>query len=145
MPLAALTPGATAHLLSGDTVHVVATVVRVHPLGLGVDVELVSPTNPIGYQVRVRDDGVVAVDIPEPPTEPRDGTVLRGPGPDSVNVFIRCDTDAATDHVQRRWPRRWRDVATGERIDWPTAHHRGADPTNPAAWRHDPQPQPGRT
>ncbi len=82
----------TRQVLPGDTVHIQGTVLQVVP-DVGYLVELFSKTDQ--YQAWVRPDSVVAVEIPQPPTEPPDGTWLVGSDNNRPNVFLRNDAGAA--------------------------------------------------
>lgn len=113
----------------GDTVLVSGTVLEVSP-GVGVLVELFSKTDQ--YRDWIREDRVVGLVVPDAPDEPSDGSWIVGPDSDSIcgggiNVYHRNDAGATTE-PERRYPRRWQVAGTGEWVDWPTAHHRGADP-----------------
>jgi len=111
----------------GDTVYVRALVIEVQP-GLGLVVQLFSKTDK--YDVFVRSDHVVEMDVPNPPTEPGNGSWVTGTVGGQPTVFRRDDSACAdpTNATRRRFPCRWRDYATGDWVDWPTAYQRGADP-----------------
>lgn len=113
----------------GDVVLVRATVLESVP-GVGARVELYSKTDQ--YDAWVRHDLVAALDRPDVPDEPVDGTWLVAPDTDAldggVNVFHRDDA-GAPDEPERRCPRRWQVAGTGEWVDWAGAVHRGADPS----------------
>lgn len=111
----------------GDEVLIRGRVVE-HLPGLGTLVELFSKTDQ--YQAWVRLDLIAEVVLPDVPAEPGDGTWLAatGEGPwTAPRVWYRRDADAPNE-PDRRWRRRWFDVAIQDRIDWPEVVRRGGDP-----------------
>lgn len=140
MTIADLDEDAAGQVKPGDTVLIRGTVMEAIP-GVGVRVELFSKTDQ--YEAWLRLDRVVALDLPDVPAEPGDGTWLVGPNDDypydsAVSVYHRHDYGAPSE-PERRWARRWQVAGTGEWIDWPTAVHRGADPTRQLRADHRPR------
>lgn len=111
----------------GDEILVRGTVVQWLP-GVGALVELFSKTDQ--YEAWIRPSLIADVIVPNLPEEPADGTWLGGEDPDSGNTRVFCRSDARG-HCDddRRYDRRWWDVAAEEWIDWPMAVRRGADST----------------
>ncbi|MEU7980519.1 hypothetical protein AB0B63_18545 [Micromonospora sp. NPDC049081] len=115
--------------LVGDEVLIRGIVKQFTP-GVGVLVELLSKTDQ--HEAWVRLDDVADVVLPNLPVEPTDGTWLAGvePGGANARVFIRDDSEGHND-PERRYHRRWWDVAAEQWVDWPTAVKRGANPSRP--------------
>lgn len=113
----------------GDTVHIVGKVASV----IAEQFSVIVNTHGNGPQlVTVDDTEIIAVEIPDPPAEPDNGTwvvALHDSRHDGLNAFVRDDADAPAD-PDRRYRRRWRDVGSGAFVDWPTVITRGGDPAN---------------
>lgn len=115
----------------GDIVHVAAKVTRLYA-GDRADIYIYGASS--DFDAAIRTDQIVAVEVPNPPAEPVDGSWVPVERDDSVgafNVFIRIDSATPADDGERRWPRRWLDVAGGaDLVDWPTVVARGGDPAD---------------
>lgn len=109
-----------------DEVLIRGTVIEVVP-GAGVTIELFNKASQ--HTAWVRESDVVQVVTREGPPEPDDGTWLVGEPDDDgrSSVFRRSDAEGHCDD-DRRYDRRWWDVAAAQWIDWPTAVRRGANP-----------------
>ncbi|MEU8334853.1 hypothetical protein [Micromonospora tulbaghiae] len=119
-------PGGVPTPLVGDNV-LVRGVIKQYTPGVGALVEFFSKTDQ--YEVWIRPDLIADVLLPNPPAEPVDGTWLHGNTTPGHTAFVRDDSGSGSQHDEdRRFPRRWFDVAAQEYIDWPTAVRRGADP-----------------
>ncbi len=128
MTLIELDEHAAAEVRPGDVVLIRATVIDSIE-GVGARVELYSKTDQ--YAAWVRHDLVAALDRPDVPDEPADGTWLVAPDDGAinggVNVFHRDDAGAPSE-PERRSPRRWQVAGVGEWVDWPTVVARGGRP-----------------
>lgn len=111
----------------GDTVHVAGVVTRIVAEQYTVSIHT-RGGGPEAFTVD--DDQVVAVEVPDPPAEPDNGTWVIAPRDAWTaerNLFERDDANAPVE-AGRRWPRRWYNMGSGEWNDWPTVIARGGDP-----------------
>ena len=113
----------------GDVVLVEATVVDADP-GPAEEIEVQIETKVEMVRIPVLREKITGVRIPDPPTEPADGTWLSNQA--GTRVWRRWD-DRAPLVAGHRFTARWLDLANTVEgspawVTWPQAHTDGADP-----------------